>query len=430
MRLGQLRPHIARLITLPVLVGMLAVSVPSPTTAQEPPPTAPLATPMKVYLPLAAGPLGGGLPAGAYVQTFDGAPSSPQPWRPANWDIAIHSRDVDTWDSLEPMQAMHDNTCAAPSTTRTISHYEDAVFQCRNHLMTAIQAEGYGVIYLTPNQMIDFSGGEAIIRFDLSTLRTSGRDYVDVWITPYADNLQLPFEEAEVDLAGPPRNAVQVRMNFSENSFKAIVYRNFQPTELDSTWWVTYDQFLTPDPARRDTYELRISRTHIKFGMPAYNFRWVDTPMPNLGWSRGVVQLGHHSYNPLKDCGGPCSANTWHWDNLIIAPAVPFGIERADQRIVKASSVTSVNFASPAPANSHLRFSGIGQKLEVSFDGGVSWKPAQLQAQEAAYVKEEHFKSYWMSIPQGTQQVRFRGQSWYGGNWYIRDITRWTAPAN
>src|SRR5215213_3132235 len=32
-----------------------------------------------------------------FVETFDGSPAGPQAWRPANWDVAIHSRSVATW---------------------------------------------------------------------------------------------------------------------------------------------------------------------------------------------------------------------------------------------------------------------------------------------------------------------------------------------
>ena len=50
-----------------------------------------------------------------------------------------------------------------------------------------------------------------------------------------------------------------------------------------------------------------------------------------------------------------------------------------------------------AGSNLPLRFAGIGNALEVSFNGGVSWTPAQLQALKESI--EEHFKSYWMPIP-------------------------------
>lgn len=89
-----------------------------------------------------------------------------------------------------------------------------------------------------------------------------------------------------------------------------------------------YESFLTPDAKRRDKFELQISRNHLRFGMPAYNFNWIDLPIPELDWSQGVVQIGHHSYNPAKDAGCPinqnaktgCSPTTWHWDNVNIQP--------------------------------------------------------------------------------------------------------------
>ena len=96
---------------------------------------------------------------------------------------------------------------------------------------------------------------------------------------------------------------------------------------------------------QRDTFELDISKNHIRFGMPQYNFWWVDADIPTLDWSQGVVQLGHHSYNPEKDCNydGTCGPNTWHWDNVSITPAVPFTILRADQRYLNGDTHPQVN---------------------------------------------------------------------------------------
>jgi hypothetical protein len=295
--------------------------------------------------------------------------------------------------------------------------------------MTAMKATGYGVIYLTPNQLVDFSTGEAVIRWDLSTLRTSYRDWVDLWITPYDQNLQLPLEDWLPDLNGPPQNAIHIRIGFNDNAFSADVYRNFQvATHLDANSWIGYDQFLTPDAARRDTFEVRLSRTHLKVGMPQYNFAWLDTPIDDLGWDQGVVQFGHHSYNPTKDCTGPCSPNTWHWDNVTLAPARPFTIIRAAQRTATRAAPT-VTLAQPAPANAHLRFTGIGSSLQVSFDGGTSWQPAQVQLQNSALFNDGHFLSYWTPIPPGTTQVQFRGQPWWGADWHVRSISVWAPPA-
>lgn len=368
-----------------------------------------------------------GVPGGrTFTETFDGQPNNPQPWKPASWDVTVHSRDIATWDQLEPIHAMHGSDCSPAPNMHMITSYDDTVFLCRDHLMTAIKAEGYGVIYLTPNQMVDFSAGEAVVRFDLTTLRTSQRDWVDLWISPYQDQLQLPLEDWLPDLSGEPRNAIHVRMDTANNGtmFKVFVVKDFAVTELKSSA-TGYESFLAPDAKRRDTFELRITRNHLRFGMPGYNFSWVDTNIADLGWARGVVQFGHHSYNPSKSdgCGPVCQPNTWHWDNISISPTQPFTILRADRRTVDPGTPPGVSFAAPAPANASLRFAGIGTKIEVSFDGGKTWRAAVLQAQKRQ--DEDHFKSYWMPIPAGVNSVQFRGANWWGGKWQVRDLSIW-----
>jgi len=370
--------------------------------------------------------------SGGFMETFDGAPASPQAVRPPNWEVVVHSRDPGTWNTLNSMTADHGMDCAPPPGTHDTAAYESAVFQCRNHIMTAISAEGYGVIYLTPNQMVDFSTGEAVVQFDVSTLRRSDRDWLDLWITPFEDNLVAPLEEWLPDLSGEPRRAIHVRMDATSGGtmFRTRVICNFGGGCGGASSNISYESFLTPSSTRRDTFELRISRTHIRFGMPAYNVWWQDMDVPDIGWTQGIVQLGHHSYTPYKgSCmSGGCGPNTWHWDNVNISPAVPFTMLHADRRFTDANN-PAVSFPGGAPANSFLRFAGIGQNLSVSFDGGTSWQPAQLQAQEKH--QDELFDSYWMPVPAGTANVRFRGERWFAGNWRAKDISIWgtSAPA-
>jgi hypothetical protein len=368
-----------------------------------------------------------------YLQTFDGRPSSPHPWRHlTDWDVTVHSRDTATWHNLESMPAQHGHNCSAPPDRHDISSYDDAVFLCNDHLMTAISASGYGVIYLTPDRLVDFSAGEASIRFDLSTLRTSSRDWIDLWVSPYDEHLQLPLEDWLPDLNGPPRDAVHLRMdNFHGSIFRGFVIRNFVATQTAVTpgnAYLGYESVLTPSATTRTTFQLTISRTHLKFGIPALNYWWVDADIADLGWSSGVVQLGHHSYTPTKDCadGATCSPNTWHWDNVQINAAVPFTIIRADQRSVDWQAAPAVTFPQPAPAAARLRFAGVGDNIAVSFDGGATWEAAQLQAQTKH--DSSKFQSYWTPIPAGTTSVQFRGQGgWWGNQWIVRDISIWGA---
>lgn len=404
------------------LIGVVTISLSQQITskpillsAQEPNNALP------VYLPIITAPE----PTVSFMDTFDGAPAHPTPWSSARWDITVHSRDVSNWYSLDAMDAQHGPNCESPATTHRITAYEDAVYQCNNHIMTAINAAGYGLIYLTPNQMVDFSNGEAVIRWDMSTERRSTRDWVDVWITPFEDNLQLTLNDWLPDLSGVPKRAVHIDMgDWNGTPFGGSIYRNFQEDSLESTWWVPYEDFLDPSPQRRDTFELRISRTHIKFGMPDYNFWWIDTDISPLDWTQGVIQFGHHSYNPWKDGnGGP---QTWHWDNVFIEPSKPFTILGSDRRYVNGSGSNRINFSGPAPANSYLRFAGIGNDLQVSFNNGSSWQDAQYQTHANYSFADEAFKSYWMPIPQGTSFVLFRGGDWWGGEWMFRDISIWS----
>jgi hypothetical protein len=366
-----------------------------------------------------------------FLATFDGQAAGPQPWRPADWDVTVHSRDLAFWDTLEEMAADHGPGCEAPPADHAIHQYDEAVFQCNDHVMTSLFATDYGLIYLTPNQLVDFSAGEAVIRFDLSTQRTSNRDWIDLWVTPYDDNLQFPLEDWLPDLNGEPRRALHIRMEFGDRSlihgsFGGEIVNDFVAEPLPENRWAGYETFLEPSAAERQTFELRLAAGHVAFGMPDYDYWWIDTAIEPLDWQLGVVQFGHHSYNPLKGCS-ECRPNTWHWDNVLIEPAVPFTIIRAPLRQVGETS-EAVTFDRPAPAEAHLRFAGIGQELEVSFDGGRSWTAAALQAQES--YAEEHFRSYWMPVPAGTTTVHFRGQPWWGGPWRVRDISVWALPSS
>ncbi|MCK9518881.1 MAG: cellulase family glycosylhydrolase [Dehalococcoidia bacterium] len=356
--------------------------------------------------------------ASSFLYTFDGTPSKPESfYYDPNFDVQVHSRDTQTWYELEPIHAQHGPGCEGPSMTHLVKTYEGTVFNCRDHMMTAINASGYGMIYFTPNHMVDFSNGEAVIKFDISTLMLSKRDWWDVWITPWDKNLTLPLEEWMADGQGEPANAIHVKLG-TEMQVCAGIVNNHQRRDTGSCRsFTSYASFLEPDPSRRDTFEIRISRNHLKVGMPEYDFWWEDTAIPDLGWTQGVVQFGHHSYNPTKDNSGV--PNTWHWDDVSISPSRPFNLVRATQRYVENNG--TVTFNSPAPANARLRFSAIGT-VELSFDGGKTWSRAQRSPQEMQ--KREHFSSFWTPVPQGTQKVQFRfsRDDWWQGPFLAKDF--------
>jgi hypothetical protein len=172
-----------------------------------------------------------------------------------------------------------------------------------------------------------------------------------------------------------------------------------------------------------------ISQGHVRFGVPALNVWWMDANIAPLPFTQGVVTLVHHSYNPEKHAPGT-GVDTFHWSNFSISNAVPFTILNGAERSVHAG-ISTVHFPAPAPANSFLRFSGVGPQgktYTVSYDGGATWVSPALQSQTG--TADEHFSTYWTSIPAGTQTVIFRGQDWWGGPWWVRDPAIWSLTAS
>jgi len=358
------------------------------------------------------------------------APTAPEPWRPADWDVIVHSRDLNTWQSPQPIEAEHGPDCAPPPATHLVQTYEDSVYVCKNHLMTAINAEGYAAIYLTPSHLVDFSHGEAVIGYDVSTARESQRDWHDIWVSGFDDNLVLPLYFLP-DLQGPPRNAVHVQLS-GDNTFKGTLFENFVARDLDHRDGTPYDRVLAPSATARTHFELRLTRTHIRFGMPALGLWWIDQDIPSLPFDMGVVQFGHHSYNPTKAANG--KPGTWHWSGFQIAPSVPFSLLRGDVAAVNQTTRGYVCFGAPASTDAHLRFAGVGT-LNVSFDGGRTFQAAVPAAQVGPHGEGKPqvglFASYWMPVPAGTTGVVFQGTDWWGGPWWVRDPSIWalTGPA-
>lgn len=353
----------------------------------------------------------------------------------SEWDILIHSRGPDTWYSLDQMSAQHGPDCAGPPASHELhGDHSAAVFLCRDHLMTALNAEEYGVIYLVPNQLVDLSGGPVTIRFDLSTERMSSRDWIDLWLSPWEDNLALPLEASDPDLQGPPRNSIQVTTANGEGSPVLRTTREWQPREYQPGYAVSpLGDGVTPgtnESATRQAFQLTISPTNARLerlaSATAPALLYWDEPI-EFPFDLAVLQLGHHSYTPTKDNSGLPA--TWHWDNVGISNAVPFELNRAVERYAD-SEHDIVTFERPAAANANVRFAAIGAP-ELSFDAGRTWLPAERQdglGQVQGEHHPEHFSSYWMPIPEGTAElrVRFEPDDWYSGPYFAQGFSIWS----
>jgi hypothetical protein len=386
------------------------------------------------------------------------APAAPVVYRgDSNWDVAIHARGPG--NTALPTLAQHGATCAGyenadgslnPNGTHVVTDLADSVYICNNHLMTSLADNGYAQTTLTPNQIVDFSAGTATITWKMSTRHDNARDWIALWLTPFDQNLLHPFTDA-VDLQGPPKNAVDIIENSccmptQGSKFSAYEILNYgfnQQAGFGHGVNVGLEQAAavsTPSNTRT-AFELDISTTHIRFGIPAVNWWVIDNDFPTpLPFNQAIFQVNHDSYDPCKDQGSnlasPCKADTWHWSDFTINPSVPFTMMHGDQRSFDASSngAVAVNFQA-APAGSMLRFEEAGAGLQLSFDGGATWLAPQVQQQNnAAFYNGpldlDRFTSYWQPVPAGTTKVLFKGQHWWGGPAWVRDPSFWarTAP--
>lgn len=380
-----------------------------------------------------------------------------------NWDITVHSRDGHSdgpWGDYrnynlmqQPWDAQHTDTCGPPPGVHTIQAYEDNAYICKQHMMTSTFGPGASQVVLTPNHLLDLSQGDAVVRFNISTLRTAGRDYWQVNLTPLEDHQQLVHGEVTADLNGFPKNTIMVGLSTSEsNNGTARAKGRIQASQIDQNHNRTalsevrnteYDDFLTPDLQRRDTFEIKLTqnRTHLTVCMPDYGKCFIDTdllqPFPSTS---AVIQFSHHSYNPYKDCNGSalCAPNTYHWDDFYMEPTIPFEIIKSTQRShqVANEQPITVNFNRPATAGSRLRFAALARTntLQVSYDGGNSWQQATPQRMQT--YDDGVFWSYFTgdvnnggTVPQGITSVQIKGQgSWRGDFIVVRDISLWSNP--
>lgn len=345
------------------------------------------------------------LTLGAWAASFDGQPTAPQPFVSPEFDVQVHNRDAAS-TGMAQVVAQHGSDCAGPPATHVQA---GGVFVCKDHVMTTLNEEGYGVIYLTPNQMVNFAQG-GTVSFELSTERMSTRDWWDITVSPFTDTQALPLLSdlsQNVDLQGPNRNSVVITTDNGTARPDLKVVRNGAVTTYASSGAFNAGVTAANQAATRQTFMLTLSPTHVRFERLASSTGgsalFFERDIPALSWTQGVVQFGHHSYNPSKDNAGQPA--TWHWDQFQIAPAAPFTLIQFPTRATAGSTITA---NAPAPSGAYLRFSAICKPTV----NGVS--PVKM----VSSGHPEHFSSYLMPIAAGTQtfNVSFSADSWYGTN--------------
>lgn len=398
--------------------------------------------------------IGPTLPARADAGLFPVAyPGSPTDWVPQpinDWDLLVHNRD--TISTLPALQAHDGSNCSSYPATHAVSSYADAVYLCGGEVQTAIDGEGYGEIVMTPAQMVDFSSG-ATVQVDLSTLRSSSQDWVDLWLTRFDEQLVAPAEPTTLDLQGVPRDAIHVVEGGIPSTWSAYVINGFNGQFVPGTSRSVEDCVGNQVSATRlTTMQLSVAPNHLTLdalvdGTPC---PLIDAAIPNPGFTQGVLQLAQHSYQPSQattNFGGTAGPNTWHWANLSVSNPLPYTMLRGNMPMegLRPGTTNEVDFQSAAPPDAHLRFAALAVpgSVQVSFFDGQAWSgwtPAAMQAQCGGSANgvctgrpvAEHISNYWTAVPMGTVAVRFAATTPNDvpTDWNVTDVSIVAPPAS
>lgn len=361
---------------------------------------------------------------------FSGAPGVPQEFRNhadfAHVDVQIHGGTPPTFYELEGMQAQHGLTCSGPPASHENHTYEGAVFICANHIMTALNSSSYGEIVLTPHRILDLTT-EGVVEWDISTQKMSGRDWWDVTISPFAENVALPDSNVGIW----PARGLNIR---EDGDFILRPIVNHQVVG-ETRFSPAFNAGITPgtnQAAVRQKFRLTVSRTHVKLeriaSATANAQVYFDRDIADLGFAHAIVQWSHHSYNPTK-CDG-CVPATWHWDTFSLSPSVAFTAIKANQRFADVANPV-VTFPQAAPAASYLHFSAYTNNgsVEVSANGG----PFVMAVPKDIVNDILSPETYMHPIPAGTNSVQIKfngtggcpnGQTHYGC--MARDFAIWS----
>jgi hypothetical protein len=267
----------------------------------------------------------------------------------------------------------------------------------------------------TPNQVLDLSSGVGTVRFDVSTLSLSSRDWLSLFIQDWNVQEQKITDSDIPSAQGNPRNALHIEQgscgSFSSESGRWVIEnygasRNLQACIPSQH---SIDEVLTRSAVTRTTFEAVVNvNGHIKFWLPNLNLVLAEGNVAPLTWTQGVVTMVHNSYNPEKGTnpltGNPVGeANTWHWDNFEVAPAVPLSFVKTDHR--HADELGTFQFAQPLPANALVRFEAFSDTgagaVRVKFDNGAWLTPTKM----STHTKPENAVSYNISGVTGATTI-------------------------
>ncbi|MCB0127078.1 MAG: hypothetical protein KDE31_35445 [Caldilineaceae bacterium] len=276
----------------------------------------------------------------AFVETFDGDPSSPsQDLLPRSFDYVVTHRThpAEHLKTFDAYPADHDMTCAGPdpnvsplpqhmvvTSHLTNGDHPDASFYiCKNHMMSSMgDVEGYSVSAFWPKQEFDFAQG-GVLEFDVNLNDNHPRSWWEVVIVPReqlkvgAAHHWLPIDETY------PED--RILFDFSNNKRSIQVGTGaLEPDGIvvEAADWQAWAGHHPDDPANTDRRIRRTNRIILQQNSISWAIEKADgtfddymVEIPDgLPFTRGLVLFKTHAYTPQKD--GNVDNYTFHWDNI------------------------------------------------------------------------------------------------------------------
>lgn len=332
-----------------------------------------------------------------------------------------------------------DNALPSAANTHSTTSFADSVYVCHDHVMTSLNDTGYAQATLMPDAVANWSDGQTTtIQWRVSTFTSSDRDWWDMVLTPFSQQLELPASDQGGKLSGTPKNAVFFQLcglgsqgKQGQHGICANVITNGHSVSIPTTGRAQ-ESVLTPSRSTRTLYQVQISSNHIKVTLPEHNLTFIDANV-SIPFTSGVMQLAHEAYDEQKTdaCGPPadqkaigsnkCEPNTWHWSDISISNAQHFDLSHPANRFMNASHATNT-FMAPAKAGSYLRFLWFGANMQVSFDGGKTWTAANHQPSEFAQNQYGLNQSL-IAVPAGATGFTIKSNNdGYGSAWLAHDF--------
>ena len=282
----------------------------TPTTT-APTTTAPTTTTPTTTTPTTTTP--GVTVAGAgFVETFDGDTGL------GRFDTGVFHRQ----DGFEPgkvWQGDHDESCGAPTTTRSLTAADpaDSFYLCRDHMMTSVgHVAPYSVAWFSPK--VDFSTDDVSrVSWDVNVTDLGGRQWWEVGIVPADWSSGEPscpqcsvvsFLSDPAHLPAHPRGSIVVQAGVSKPlvNGEALHYRG-----------LCRDWPLDPEGCGSKKIRRSFSVTDNKNGTVTIDFGGIFTETIAGSFPKDfAVVFKDHNYTPDKD--GKPVGYTWHWDNVVI----------------------------------------------------------------------------------------------------------------